>query len=100
MKKALLIMAISAMTAGCADNSLPKAQLPELDKTNPLLVEWDTPYATPPFSKIELKHYEPAFDAAIAVNPDLVGAGDRAAVDTAQLTQFDVALRQLRRDSG
>ena len=63
MKKALLIMAISAMTAGCADNSLPKAQLPELDKTNPLLVEWDT---TPPFSKIELKHYEPAFDAAIA----------------------------------
>ena len=66
MKKALLIMAISAMTAGCADNSLPKAQLPELDKTNPLLVEWDTPYATPPFSKIELKHYEPAFDAAIA----------------------------------
>ena len=66
MKKALFIMAISAMTAGCADNSIPKAQLPELDKNNPLLVEWETPHATPPFSKIELKYYEPAFDAAIA----------------------------------
>lgn len=66
MKKALFIMAISAMTAGCADNSIPKAQLPELDKNNPLLVEWETPHATPPFSKIELKDYEPAFDAAIA----------------------------------
>ena len=66
MKKALFIMAIYAMTAGCADNSIPKAQLPELDKNNPLLVEWETPHATPPFSKIELKYYEPAFDAAIA----------------------------------
>lgn len=66
MKKALLIMTFSAFAAGCADNSIPKAQLPELDLTNPLLAEWDTPYATPPFSKIELKDYEPAFDAAIA----------------------------------
>lgn len=66
MKKAILIMAISALAAGCADNSIPRAQLPELDLTNPLLAAWETPYATPPFSKIELKHYEPAFDAAIA----------------------------------
>ena len=59
-------MALTAFAAGCADNSIPKAQLPELDTTNPLLAQWDTPYATPPFSKIELSHYEPAFDAAIA----------------------------------
>ena len=38
----------------------------ELDLSNPLLAEWDTPHATPPFSRIELKDYEPAFDAAIA----------------------------------
>ena len=35
---------------------------------NPLVEEWNTPYQTPPFSKIELKHYEPAFDYAIEQN--------------------------------
>ena len=66
MKKALIIMTFSAMAAGCADNSIPKAQLPELDTSNPLLAEWNTPHQTPPFSEIELSDYEPAFDAAIA----------------------------------
>ena len=66
MKKAFIIMTFSAMAAGCADNSIPKAQLPELDTSNPLLAEWDTPHQTPPFSEIELSDYEPAFDAAIA----------------------------------
>lgn len=66
MKKLLFIMAVSALAAGCADNSIPKAQLPELDKSNPLLAAWDTPHETPPFSEIKLAHYEPAFDAAIA----------------------------------
>ena len=32
---------------------------------NPLLAEWDTPYQTPPFDKIEITDYEPAFDKAI-----------------------------------
>ena len=50
MKKVLFIMAVSAMAAGCADNSIPKAQLPELDLSNPLLAAWDTPHETPPFS--------------------------------------------------
>ena len=59
-------MAISAMAAGCADNSIPKAQRPELDMSNPLLAAWDTPHETPPFSEIKLENYEPAFDAAIA----------------------------------
>ena len=54
------------MAAGCADNSIPEAQLPELDMSNPLLAEWDTPHETPPFSEIKLSDYEPAFDAAIA----------------------------------
>ncbi len=59
-------MTLAAFAAGCADNSIPRAQLPELDTTNPLLAQWETPHATPPFSKIELSHYEPAFEAAIA----------------------------------
>ena len=66
MKKAFIIMTFSAMAAGCADNSIPKAQLPELDLSNPLLAAWDTPHETPPFSEIKLADYEPAFDAAIA----------------------------------
>lgn len=66
MKKAIIIMTFSALAAGCADNSIPKAQLPELDLTNPLLAEWNTPYQTPPFDSIQLADYEPAFDAAIA----------------------------------
>ncbi len=66
MRKTLFIMAFSAMAAGCADNAIPQAQLPELDTANPLLAQWETPYQTPPFSAIELAHYEPAFDAAIA----------------------------------
>ena len=66
MKKAFLIMAVSALAAGCADNSIPRAQLPDLDPANPLLAAWETPYATPPFDAIRLEHYEPAFDAAIA----------------------------------
>lgn len=33
---------------------------------NPLLVPYNTPYNTPPFDKIELEHYKPAFEYAIA----------------------------------
>ena len=35
---------------------------------NPLVKEWNTPYQTPPFSEIKLKHYEPAIDYAIELN--------------------------------
>ena len=66
MKKAFILMACSVLAAGCADNSIPRAQLPELDLSNPLLAAWETPHATPPFDAIRLEHYEPAFDAAIA----------------------------------
>ena len=65
MKK-LLIMALSAFAVACGDHSIPQANYPELDLTNPLLAEWDTPYQTPPFSKIKPEHFEPAVDAAIA----------------------------------
>ena len=44
---------------GCQSNNIAD---------NPLVQEWNTPYQTPPFSKIELRHYEPAFDYAIEQN--------------------------------
>ncbi|MBQ7297528.1 MAG: M3 family metallopeptidase [Alistipes sp.] len=65
MKK-VLIMAFAAFAAACGDQSIPQAQYPELDLTNPLLAEWDSPYQTPPFSQIKPEHFEPAVDAAIA----------------------------------
>ena len=63
MKKILSFMSLTLLVAGCADRTMPVADLPEIDTSNPLLAEWETPYATPPFERIELKDYEPAFDA-------------------------------------
>jgi peptidyl-dipeptidase Dcp len=34
---------------------------------NPLLQEWDTPYGTPPFDKIEILHYKPAIEESIRI---------------------------------
>lgn len=36
------------------------------ERVNPLLADWTTPYATPPFDRITVEDYAPAFDAAIA----------------------------------
>jgi peptidyl-dipeptidase Dcp len=35
------------------------------DNSNPLLTGWDTPYGTPPFSKITIDHFKPAFEEGI-----------------------------------
>ena len=68
MKKLFLIMTLSALLSACAGDDMPKVQLPEIDTTNPLLAEWETPHATPPFDKISISDYEPAFETAIAVS--------------------------------
>ncbi len=65
--KILMFMYVSAFAAGCADNSMPVAQLPEIDTSNPLLAELDTPFQTPPFDSIKVTDYMPAFETAIAV---------------------------------
>ena len=54
--------------AGCAGDKMPVVELPEIDESNPLLAEWDTPHATPPFDLIKIEHYEPAIETAIAVS--------------------------------
>ena len=59
---------LTALAAGCADHTMPVAQLPEIDTNNPLLAEWNTPHETPPFDRIRVSDYELAFDAAIAVS--------------------------------
>ena len=61
-------MSASALLGACAGNDMPVVQLPEIDTNNPLLAEWETPHATPPFDKISTSDYEPAFETAIAVS--------------------------------
>lgn len=52
--KTLLIMTVVVSAPAMAQN-----------EANPLLQEWNTPYGTPPFSKIENRHYAPAVRQAI-----------------------------------
>ena len=68
MKKLFFIMSASALLGACGGNDMPVAQLPDIDTNNPLLAEWNTPHATPPFDKIAITDYEPAFETAIAVS--------------------------------
>jgi peptidyl-dipeptidase Dcp len=35
---------------------------------NPLLADWSTPFGMPPFDRLRLEHFLPAFDRALAVN--------------------------------
>jgi peptidyl-dipeptidase Dcp len=42
-----------------------KSQPVQQQPANPFLVEWDTPFGVPPFDKIELANYQPAFDEAM-----------------------------------
>lgn len=38
----------------------------DIVKNNPLLQEWTTPHETPPFDKIQIEHYVPAVEYALA----------------------------------
>lgn len=55
------------------------------DMNNPFLVEWDTPFGTPPFSKIEEAHYVPAFEAAIKEQQEKI----QAIIDNKKEPNFD-----------
>ena len=55
MKKIFLLGAIAMSLLAC-------------NQTNPLLEQPKTPYGVPAFDQVELKHYLPAFDAAIAAS--------------------------------
>lgn len=66
-----LILAASVMV-GCSEGAG--------NQSNPLLVEWDTPFGIPPFSQIDTSHFMPAYKMAfsehkaeieaIATNPE------------------------------
>lgn len=59
MKKLMtLLIAAGAMLSSCAPSGS--------SQQNPLLTEWETPFGIPPFDKIELEHYKPAYIEAMA----------------------------------
>ena len=68
MKKLLFIMSATALFGVGIGNSTPKVEMPKIDTNNPLLADWNTPYATPPFDKISISDYEPAIETAIAIS--------------------------------
>ena len=35
---------LAALAVGCADDSMPVVQMPEIDTSNPLLAEWDSQF--------------------------------------------------------
>lgn len=55
------LMALVSCNQTATTENEPKQEAME----NPFLVEWNTPFGTPPFSKIEEAHYVPAFNEAI-----------------------------------
>ena len=68
MKKLFFIMSATALFGVGVGNAAPKAELPKIDTNNPLLADWKTPHQTPPFDKISISDYEPAFETAIAIS--------------------------------
>lgn len=54
-KKSILILAASCMMYSCATQT----------ENNPFFTEFQTPNGVPPFDKIKLEHYEPAFQKGI-----------------------------------
>lgn len=62
MKRLLITIAIVATIMTSCKQTAGKSE------QNPLLAEWDTPFGIPPFDKIELKDYMPAFEQAMKMH--------------------------------
>ncbi len=48
--------------------------MPLTNTENPLLRDWTGPFAAPPFAEIDVEHFRPAFDSAIALHREEVEA--------------------------
>ena len=73
-KRSILILAASCMMYSCANQT----------ESNPFLTEFQTPNGVPPFDKIRLEHYEPAFLQGIEEQ----NANIRAIVDNTEAPDF------------
>ena len=74
-KKGILILAASCMMYSCANQT----------ESNPFLTEFQTPNGVPPFDKIKLEHYEPAFLKGIEEQ----NANIQAIIDNTEVPSFE-----------
>ncbi len=63
--KAFLSAALLFAAVACTDKK-PEMTAEKNASTNPLLMEWSTPFGTPPFDLIKDEDYFPSFETAIA----------------------------------
>jgi peptidyl-dipeptidase Dcp len=84
-----------ALVAGCA--TAPSVSLHD----NPLLAEWTGPYGgVPPFDVVEVRHFEPALEAAMAENlaeVDVIAANPEPATFENTIAALERAGRTLTR---
>ncbi len=60
--------------------STTPAAAPALPSDNPFASAWNTPFQTPPFSRIKAEHFQPAFDAGMAAqNAEIAAIADNPA---------------------
>lgn len=71
MKKTMTLLALT----GVLFFSCGKKQgEPSQHADNPFFQTWDTPYQVPPFDKIKLEHYQPAFEEGIKIQKEEIAA--------------------------
>lgn len=67
MKKlSLMILALGLLAVSCGDK--------KVESDNPLLQTWTTPHGVPPFDKISIEHFMPAYEEAMKMHNDEIQA--------------------------
>ncbi len=67
MRKSLFpILLAATLLAACGN----KKQSDKMKEENPLLMEWNTPFQAPPFEKIKIEHYMPAFEKGMVAHKE------------------------------
>jgi peptidyl-dipeptidase Dcp len=58
-----LVLIVALLLASCQSGAQENAQ--DLSQQNPFFAVYDTPFGVPPFDRIQLEHYMPAFEEGI-----------------------------------
>lgn len=85
LKKSILILATSCIMYSCATKT----------DSNPFLSEFQTPNGVPPFDKIKLEHYEPAFRKGMEEQ----NANIQAIIDNTETPSFENVIAALDNSS-
>lgn len=81
IKKTFTILAVSCMMYSCATKT----------ESNPFFTEFQTEYGVPPFDKIKMEHYEPAFLKGIEEQNQLI----QAIIENPEIPTFENTIATL-----